>query len=449
MDVRVLKIPTFIIGVAYLAVIAAYSGVVPTLEPSSNQVKVSTTSELVAAIAGAVKGRTIMLADGTYDISSVEPLRIRTDSVTLYGASRDPAKVILKGQGFAGSNTGEEAIKIEATNTTLAYITLTEVRANGLKIQSGANHNLLVHNMHFIDICERSIKGPDAPVSNNGVIRYCLFEQKTPITSSIPNLYDNGDYIAGMDMMKINGWRIHDNTFKNIRGRNGGGRAGIFLWKECKNVVVERNVFVGCDRAISFGNPSSAVSDMDSGIVRNNFIVAGVGNVIEICNSTHGLIAGNTIFSTNPAYSRTVFMYRGGVGNVLKNNLVLGKLYVQSGEPPDSSNNLFITAPGAVRGWFRDTSGGDLHLMPAATGAIDKGTVISQVVTDFDGSSRDAKPDIGADEWSANTPILSPPQKSRKPRSELKRPKRGKSWGRVLNSSNFEVNGTRLRSEFQ
>jgi hypothetical protein len=378
---------------------SALSAAVPVLNPSAAQVAVRNASELVAALGNAKPGQTLMLADGTYDVSAVEPLRIRVDSVGLYGASRDPAKVVLKGQGFGGSNTDEEMIKIEATHSTLAYLTIRDVRSNGLKIQSGGNTGLLVHNVDFIDICERSIKGPDAPVSLGGIVRYCLFEQVTPITAAIPNLNFDGDYIAGMDMMKIDGWRIHDNTFKNIRGMHGGGRAGVFLWNGCKNVVVERNLFIGCDRAIAFGNPSGPVSEMEGGSIRNNFIVAGAGIAIEVCHSTASSVYHNTVYSANPSFSRTFSFFANASGNTsgnaVKNNLVLGHLSIESGTAPDTAGNLFVAS---APGWFQSPAAGDLHLSAAATAAIDKGVPLPEITDDFDGLARAGIPDIGADE---------------------------------------------------
>lgn len=400
-EVRIME-KRFLFALPLLMLSLPLRAAVPLLNPSAAQVRVSTVAELVAALGKAAPGQTLMLADGTYDLAPVEPLRIRVDSVGLYGASQDPAKVILKGQGFGSGNTSEEMIKIEGSAITLAYLTIRDVRSNGLKIQTGANHDLLVHNVNFIDVCERSIKGPDVAVSKGGIVRYCLFEQVTPITSAIPNLNANGDYIAGMDMMKIEGWRIHDNTFRNIRGMNGGGRAGVFLWNGCKSVVVERNLFLGCDRAIAFGNPSGPASDMEGGTIRNNFIVAGAGNAIEVCHSYASSVFHNTLFSADPSYGRTVFLFENAAGNALKNNLVLGHLAMQGGTAPDTAGNLFVTS---APGWFRNPSGGDLHLTAAATGALNMGVALSQVPEDFDGDARAAQPDIGADEFAGVTAV--------------------------------------------
>lgn len=339
---------------------------IPILQPTANQVTVSTVSQLVNAVAAAPKGRTIMLADGTYDLTNYWPLRLRTDSIGLYGASRDPSKVILRGAGFTSSNRDEELIKVEAVGINLAYFTLRDGRANGLKIQSSGSHNLLVHNVNFVDICERSIKAPDNfASSNNGIVRYCLFEQVTPITGSIPNIGD-GNYIAGMDMMKIEGWRIHDNVFKNIRGMTGGARAAVFLWNGCKNVTVDRNVFMGCDRSVSLGNPNDANTSMDGGVVKNNYIVAGVDISLEMCYAINSQITSNSVYSTSPAYYRTVHLFNNGAGNALNNNIIMGNQLL-TGTAPASSGNYFTTTANPVSLWFKNPATGDLTLTLGAS----------------------------------------------------------------------------------
>lgn len=319
---------------------------VPNLNPTSNTVAVSTTSALVSALAAAPSGRTILLADGTYDLVSVLPLRFQVANVTLFGASKDASKVILRGGGFGSSNTNEELIKIEASNITLAYFTLRDGRANGLKIQNGGSNNLLVHGVNFIDICERSIKAPDQAVSYNGEIRYCLFEQVTPITSAIPSLNDNGNYIAGMDMMKIEGWRIHDNVFKNIRGQTGGGRAAIFVWNVTKKLVIENNAIIGCDRSIAMGNPLNTEVGSDSTIVRNNYINSGVGISIELCNSKGVKILNNTIMRKDSSFNRTLQWVNNTTGNVFKGNSVSGKMLTISGTIPDTVGNFWWSDAG-------------------------------------------------------------------------------------------------------
>lgn len=382
------------------------TAVPPLPAPPANSVRVSTSETLINAVSSAIQGQTILLADGTYQLTS--SLRIMTQGITLRGASDDPRKAILRGKGFGTGNTEEELVKIEAADITIACLTIRDVRSNGLKIQSGANHNLLVHNVRFIDICERSIKGPDVEVSRNGEVRYCYFEQVTPITSAIPNLYASGDYIAGMDMMKIDGWRIHDNLFKNIRGMNGGGRAAIFLWNQCRNCTLERNTILNCDRGIAFGNASGSSSRNHAinMVCRNNFIASDKYDAgIEVAGADSIRIFNNSIWKQGESTGRGIRFIDNFSNIEMRNNLLRGRLIYDAGVSTGVTESGNLVA--SLTGYFQDPASGNLHLTSVATGAIDKGSSLSAVTDDWDGSVRSSVPDIGADEYgSAATFIL-------------------------------------------
>jgi len=376
---------------------AGKPGKAPTLPaPKGKVTRVGTIDELRRALPAAREGETILLADGVYDAGGRGFLRLGKDNVSLRGESGDPAKVVLKGKGFRVHDRGEELIKVEAKGITIADLTIRDVGSNGIKLQTGANHDLLVHNVHFIDIGERCIKGPKEEHSRNGVVRYCVFEQVTPITADIPNLEFHGDYIAGMDMMRIDGWRIHDNVFKNIRGRNGRGRGGIFFWIGSRNCIVERNTFIGCDRSISFGNPTGQ-QDMTNGIIRNNFIYAGKRQAIELCHVDRVKVYNNSIYHMDDVREETISLLDARDVNI-RNNIVFSKTKGVSGEGYTAENNLWFTDPSPAGRLFVDPARGDFHLKPTAVEAIDKGVKIAELESDWDGQKRTGAPDIGADE---------------------------------------------------
>jgi hypothetical protein len=368
----------------------------PLPKPTGEVVNVRTPRELARALDAARPGQTIMLADGLYDVSRLGFLHLARDNLTVRGASGDPTKVVLKGKGFKRHDRREEMIKIVARGVTVADLTIRDVGANGIKLVGG-NHNLLIHNVRFIDICERSIKSPHAPESRNGIVRYCYFEQVTPITPDMPHLVARGDYIAGMDMMHIVGWRIHDNTFKNIRGKHSGGRGAVFLWQGCRDCVVERNTFIGCDRSVCFGNPSGR-RDMTGGVIRNNFIVAGAGQAIEICHATGVKVYHNSIHHRDKVADNRTISILNSSGVDIRNNLVFSTVRSVSGKGHTAAGNLWLTDATLAKRFFVDRAAGDLHLKPSAAGAIDKGEALPEVTVDFDGERRAGKPDIGADE---------------------------------------------------
>lgn len=377
--------------------LASWPGTVPPLPlPKGKITRVATVAELRHALQAAREGETILLADGLYDLAGGF-LRLDKDNLSLRGASGDPSRVILRGKGFKVHDRTEELIKVEAKGITVADLTVRDVGSNALKLQTGANHDLLVHNVHFIDIGERCIKGPREPVSRNGTVRYCLFEQVTPITRDIPGLQFGGDYIAGMDMMHIDGWRIHDNLFKNIRGMRTRGRGAIFFWIGSSNCIVERNTFIGCDRSIAFGNPSGQ-QDMTGGIIRNNFILAGKRQAIELCHVDGVKIYNNSIYHMDDVREQTITLL--DARNVdIRNNIIFSRAKRLSAEGCTQANNLWLTDPALADRFFVDPLRGDFHLKPTATEAIDKGERLADVETDWDGQPRDARPDIGADEF--------------------------------------------------
>lgn len=372
-------------------------GRVPPLPaPAGKVTRVSTIDELRQALQAAREGETIFLADGTYDVGSRGWLRLNKDNLSLRGASGDSAKVILKGKGFLLHDPHEELIKVEAKGVTIADLTVRDVGSNGIKLQSGANHDLLVHNVHFIDVCERCIKGPKEAVSRNGIVRYCVFEQVTPITPDIPDLQFGGDYIAGMDMMHIDGWRIHDNIFKNIQGLHGRGRGAIFFWVGSTNCIVERNTFIGCDRSIAFGNPTGQ-QDMTHGIIRNNFIYAGKRQAIELCHVDDVKIYNNSIYHMGDARDETISLL--DARNVdIRNNIVFSRTKDPAGEGYTAANNLWFTDLSVAKRVFVDFASGDFHLKPTAIEAIGKGVKLADVGSDWNGQPRTGTPDIGADQ---------------------------------------------------
>ncbi|OGJ88849.1 MAG: hypothetical protein A2268_07885 [Candidatus Raymondbacteria bacterium RifOxyA12_full_50_37] len=368
---------------------------VPPLPQSGTAVICSTSAQLFMAIRTQRMGTTISIKDGTYNVAPFEPIMIDSNDITIRGESGDPASVILVGKGFLSCPI-EEMIKLNGTHTTIADLTLSDVRGNCLKIQSGANHNCLVYNVRFINIAERMIKGPGVPSSLNWEIRYCHFENTQKVPATICEADDNGNYVAGMDIMRADSWVVHDNVFRNIQGATGGGRGAIFFWSGCKNMVAERNTFIGCDRAICYGNPSGT-NDVDSGVIRNNFIVRGYGIGIEMENSANIKIYNNTLYSSNSTYFRSVYFGTNGAGNEFRNNIIFGAI---NGSVQTMSNNISKTlSTDANTNWFAARAIADLHLTASATQAIDAGTG-DLVVDDWDGHGRtNGMCDIGADEF--------------------------------------------------
>ncbi|OGJ86716.1 MAG: hypothetical protein A2350_09155 [Candidatus Raymondbacteria bacterium RifOxyB12_full_50_8] len=347
-------------------------------------------------------GRAVVLKDGTYNIASIEPLRIDSPRVSIRGMSGNPTAIVLVGKGFENcDDVEEEMLQLYGTDVLLADFTISECRCNCVKFQSGANNNTVFHNVHFLNVGERMIKHPNVPFSESCTLRHCHFENtKIPSASRCGSnsLDQDGNYIAGIDIMYGRNWVIHDNVFLNIKGSSGGGRGAIFLWGMSENMVSERNTIAGCDRSICYGNPGG--SYVIGGIIRNNFINRGAGQAMEICQSSNIQTFNNTVYSTVPTYSLAISYYQPGGGNEFKNNIVFGNLYRNGGAVVDTARNLIRTT---MQNWFISPATNDLHLNAFATAAVNSG-LANLVTDDWNGHCRaatDALTDIGADEYNS------------------------------------------------
>ena len=188
-------------------------------------------------------------------------------------------------------------------------------------------------------------------------MRYCLFINDDVTPNDEPY---GGDYVSGIDAMWLQDWVIADNTFVNIRGQHGGGRGAIFVWVNSERVTAERNLIVNCDRGICFGNPSGDPLHMTGGVIRNNFIVAGAGQGIEVCRTRDTAVLNNTIFCARPGQQAVQFHQLAGAGNRFLNNLLSGEVAVP-GDVTSAGN-----VSDALAGWFVNARAGDLRLTPEA-----------------------------------------------------------------------------------
>lgn len=409
---------------------------VPDIAPPKASIAVvhcSTATQLMGlftrtqSFASGNKPLTIYLKDGEYDLSpwiwgnngnGIE-INIDVNNTSIIGESKDPTKVIIRGRKFIGGDYGEELLRIRADSVTIAYLTIADVGANGIKIENwgGANpspgeadgiiENILIHNVYFEDICERSIKVPLSALYRNVTVQYCNFEQVTSILPIHPTMggHSDGNYIAGMDIMHSVNWRVHHNVFKNIRGISGSGRGGIFMWVRCDSNIVEDNIFYGCDRAIALGNPSGDSLHVSHTIVRNNIVVQGVSYALELCHNSGNKIYNNTFFGYKPdlgLWNRAAFhLWQNYDGNQIKNNIVFGGMWLDGGTMPDTQTNVVVANNGASYpvDWFVDTSRYNFRLTNHAVNLIDHGTALPEVVMDFDSVTRTGSPDIGAFEY--------------------------------------------------
>ncbi len=373
----------------------------PLASPKGKVITVTSVDELFRAVENIDEGGTILIAEGQYKVA--RPIILREKKgVSIRSVSGDPARVTLRGRGWDSRAKGDDILRIaHCKGVTIAELTFADCRSYGIKVEAeNAPEKIHIYNCRFRNIGVRAIKGSagkDPKVcAVGGSVRYCRFENtKVPPADWL----FGGDYISAIDMMALDGWTFSDNIFRNIKGRNGGGRAAIFIWVRSRRVVVERNLIVNCDRGVAFGNPGKSTANVsgdrlvyvDDGIIRNNFITGGPDCGIELWYAENIKIYNNSICRPEQNFRRGIRIGAGTSQTEIINNLVHGKIIFDGGEAQLRQN-----LTGRLEDYFVDPGSGNLALIQSATGAIAKAVSLPDVTEDIRRRPRPEHPDIGA-----------------------------------------------------
>jgi hypothetical protein len=348
--------------------------------PKGHQVRAATAQQILEAGEQLVENTTLVIEPGVYKMD--RPLVLRDKkNVTIRSLSADPASVTLEGKGWEQGNNRDDIMHVSkgCDGVTIIGITFAEARSYGIKVE--AEHgpkNINIYKCRFRNIGVRAIKGSAGNDPNvravKGSVRLCDFENtKVPPADWL----FNGDYISAIDMMALENWTFSNNTFRNIKGRNGGGRAAIFVWVRSRNVIVERNWIFNCDRGIAFGNPGASTANKpgevltyvaDSYIV-NNMITGGADCGIELWHVNGIRILHNSIWRPERNFNRGIRIGAGTTNTIVQNNLIHGGIQIEGGHAHVTNN-----VAKRLEGYFTDPAAGDLSVTPEAKEAIDAAT---------------------------------------------------------------------------
>jgi|GEM_PF-3341449 len=400
----------------------------------------STPNSLRQALRDCNEGDVIILTPGEYQLEA--PLELNgKKNITIKSSTGNYYDVIIKGTSFhkidsqrssdvpgrdypdyrnSGDeektphgiiNAGDELLFINSSSDiTISGITFTLASSQGIKLATDSGvKNVTIQNCRFFDINERMIKGVNGGgkyLENIKIINNHFENAQVPNVGDIKWGEHDGDYVAGIDIMFADGLLISGNTFKNIKGTTGSGRAGIFIWVGSKNVIAENNTFINCDRGISYGVPgtSSVGQNMKNGLIRNNLFIGGSssngsGISIEIAGGEDIKIYNNTVYRPQ-GRGGIVLQDTGNNRNIdIKNNFIFGNTSL-GGSTVTQSNNKMISRSGTFPSAnFVDASNNDFHLTKTAADLIGMGVTLPEVTKDFDGTTRLNPPSIGAFEF--------------------------------------------------
>ncbi len=376
----------------------------PLAPPGGDVIPVATVEDLFRAVERIDAGGTILLGEGQYKLPRPIILREKKN-ISIRGVTGDPARVTLSGKGWDSDVRGDDILRVaHCEGVTIADLTFADCRSYGIKVEAeNAPKDIHIYNCRFRNIGVRAIKGSAGQDPNvravGGSVSYCHFEN-----TKVPPAHwlFGGDYISAIDMMALEDWTFSDNVFRNIKGRNGGGRAAIFIWVRSRRVLVERNFILNCDRGVAFGNPGKSTANVSrerlvyvrDGVIRNNFITGGPDGGIELWYAEDIQVHNNSIWRPERNWSRGIRIGTGTSHTNIVNNLVHGEIRLEGGEA-ELRQNL----TGRLDGYFVDPTSGNLALTKAATEAIDKGSSLPGVTEDIRRQPRSESPDLGAWEF--------------------------------------------------
>jgi hypothetical protein len=396
-----------------LARAASWDSAPPLPAPTGTVVNVSTESQLQSAVKAAVGGTTIVVAPGTYTLTSTLYLNGVND-VTLRGATNNRDDVVLVGRGMTNGDFGavEFGIWTNGQRITIANLTVRDIYDHAIILNAGAQ-SPRIFNVHLINTGQQFIKAnPDGGGGgvNNGIVEYSVIEY----TGS-----SRDDYTNGVDVHTGSGWIVRHNLFRNIAAPNGAlAGPAVLMWNGSRGAIVEGNTFINCQREISMGLTDRTPNDNSGGIVRNNFIYRQAGLLgdaaILVADSAGTQVLHNTILLNGTYPSAIEYRFSATTGGLIANNLSSAGIRARDGAAGTVAAN-YVNAAASM---FVNPANGDLHLVAGATAVINKIAAAPNAPADWDGETRpgDSTVDYGADEFGGGvtapvtpTPTNQPP----------------------------------------
>ena len=390
----------------------------PLPKPEGDVVYVKTATELEQAVRSMKSGQTIVLAAGEYRIThdlvpgakTPEPLR----NIAFRGATGKREDVVIRGPGQENTEGNPQSC--------FQFNNVDGVLVADLSIGDFFHHPIMLHgrlgcravrmrNLRLFDAGQQFVKGTSGGPGRIGakdcIVEHCLIEY-----TDIGPVANQG-YTQGVDIHRGDRNIVRDCVFRNMHVKPGlrfqHGPA-VLMWNDSRDSIVERCVFLDCDRGVQFGvseKPKDGSSDHSGGVIRNNFFytsrrITNADAPILAWNSPGTKILHNTILTNGTCPNAIEYRFTNTKGVIIANNLTDAKIFSRNGAEAEVYGNFTEAAPGM----FVDPGGGDLQLKSPVAGVVGAAEKLRPPLTaadcadDFNGHPRrsDGPGDIGAAE---------------------------------------------------
>ncbi|MCT2587180.1 chondroitinase-B domain-containing protein [Actinophytocola gossypii] len=228
---------------------------------AADEIRVGDSDELAAALAGAVAGDRIVLADGDYEIGEVSDR---------HGTESAPIVVVAENRGEAVVSDGQLEV-LDSSYVTFEGLQWTN--SDTLKI-TGSNHVRLTRN-HFRLTEEESLKWViiQGENSHHNRIDHNLFEDKHELGNFIT--------IDGSETEQSQYDRIDHNHFRDIGPRAENEMEAIRVGQSAisesdGHTIIESNLFENCD-----GDPEIVSVKSNDNVVRYNTFLTSQGTLTQ------------------------------------------------------------------------------------------------------------------------------------------------------------------------
>lgn len=380
------------------------------------EITVTNMEELRAAVGAANPGDVILMQAGTYRLDSKLNLdRPGSDGSPIVIRAASAQKPVIE------SNT-VEGFKISAPHWTLENLHFMGVCADDSSCEHALHivreaDNTTVRSCVFQNF-NAQIKGNGEPESDGGPYVYPddVLIEGSEFFNDAPR--QTGNPVTPIDIVGGRRWVVRAN-FIHDHAKGGGNNISYaaFFKGNSRDGIFEQNL-IACELmhtgqirlGLSLGGGGTGPDPIcedgtcnpehQNGILRNNLIVNCPTDVGIYLNE-----ATNTRIEHNTLYNTTGIDVRFDTSSAtLVNNLLDGKIRTRNGGTITSDEgNLQQVQLGQLTGWFTAPGMLDFSLVDGAM-LVDKGSMATQVTDDYCGNTRQAPFDVGAIEYTSNTP---------------------------------------------